>query len=126
MNKILKALRAVRDFIARQPLMNVLLSIFLVALIVLFASFISSGTRKLFTMMINIFILSGIILTAKGAVISNQLRNKLYDIKDGKSNEGISDKEMAKIFIDTSDSCEAGTIIIIIGTVLLVIDLFLN
>ncbi|MFA1261865.1 hypothetical protein ACDI97_10675 [Xanthomonas axonopodis pv. fascicularis] len=97
-----------------------LLCFSVLALGVFFIIFVIKPDEKVFTILVNLFILSGILLVASGAVISHELRARLYDIRQGKDARGITDAELAELITDTSDNCEAGTLVIVIGTVILV------
>ncbi|MCE4364824.1 hypothetical protein [Xanthomonas hortorum] len=102
-------------------LIKKILFVFVPAIAILYFGFISNPSGEVFSALINVVILSGILLVASGAVVSRDFRSRLYDIRQGKDVPGIADTELAELIIETSDNCEAGTLVIVIGTVILVV-----
>ncbi len=85
----------------------------------------------------NLVVIGGVLLVASGAVVTQEMRDHLFAVKDYDKNPKdkngtprprptLSDAQIAGLFLDASDKCEAGTLTVAAGSVGLVLNLILG
>ncbi|MHB1056685.1 MAG: hypothetical protein ACYC0F_02235 [Rhodanobacter sp.] len=92
---------------------------------------------KTFDIFCNLTVMGGVLLIASGSVLTKDVRNHFFDIKNFDKNRKdkngkplqrptLDDSQVAALFLEASDKCEAGTLTVIAGSAALVLHLIID
>ncbi|MDY1549583.1 hypothetical protein [Luteibacter sahnii] len=103
-------------------------------LIITYLVMLKYPSWKTYDVFCNVVVVCGVILVASGSVLTQEMRQHLFDVKDfdknTKDSNGnarvrpmLSQKEVAAMLLEASDRSEAGTLTAVIGTSALIVHL---